>query len=114
MLVAISGGVTCGLYSKTNFGCTASCCELGVYVTEGKGYQYSIAPKDTTGHYTMTGYNENSPFIEFSLDDYCFETGTEYNLWYNEDMEDDSEWNNGGTAYPDIYICPATGDLLIS
>ena len=114
MLVAISGGVTCSSDGRnmTNFGCNGRVgsgrSSITVYVTSGKGYEHSIAPKDTMGGYNLPGYNADSPFIEFSLDDYCFETDTEYNLWYAEDMEDNSEDDNGGTAYTDIYVCPAT------
>ena len=56
MLVAISGSVNCELnFGKvdgeyTNFGCqlTGTWNHLGAYVTEGKGFQYAIVPKDKT------------------------------------------------------------------
>ena len=105
MLVAVSGGVTCYPgYPLSNFGCSTT---LRVYVTNGKGYEYTIAPKGLTGNYRLAGYNAASPFVEFPLENYCFETGTEYNLWYTEDMLDSSEGDNAGTAYTDIYICPS-------
>merc|ERR1712241_946636 len=104
MLVAISGGVSCysPTYPPSNFGCAREPLkgsDLMVYVTNGKGYEYTIAPKGKRGSYRLNGYNPAWGFVEFPLENYCFETGTEYNLWYTEDMQDSSEYDNGGTAY---------------
>ena len=88
----------------------------------GKGSEYIVVPYEgdtkvthhpsfrTHSWYHLTGYNSSSPYLEFDLpktseeDFYCFEEGTEYHLWYGEDMIDWSDTNNGGTAYTDIYI----------
>ena len=99
---------------------------IAPHVTMGKGSklgsQYAIAPyagdpkvkahpKHPSGSwYFLPGFNSSSPYLEFDLphtskkSGYCFEAGTEYHLWYGEDMIDYSDSNNGGTAYTDIYI----------
>ena len=118
MLVAISGGVRCKSSSPyTNFGCHSTAGKvIQVYVTEGKGYNHTIVPQNMTGSYNLPGRDSDSTFLEFELpttggnSDYCFKNGTEYNLWYLGDMEDDSEFDNGGTAYTDIYICRSSAE----
>ena len=84
----------------------------------GKGSGYAVVPYagdpkvtlEYEGWYALSGYSAMSPYLEFDLpltnEDsyYCFEEGTEYHLWYGEDMNEYTEVDNGGTAYTDIYI----------
>ena len=119
-----SGGVTCSENGGlSNFGCGESefSNHLAVYVTTGKGSGYAIVPKagdpkvtpqklPWKGMYFLSDYNSMSPYVEFDLpmtvdnSYFCFEEGTQYQLWYGEDMYDYAESDNGGTAYTDIYI----------
>ena len=123
MLHAISGGVSCrhGVGEATertsNFGCPDSS-EIAIFVTEGKGIEYAIAPAPCEesevdwdyGWYSLPGFNSDSSLLELSLPlkecetHYCFNMGTEYQLWHVDDMKDVSEINNHGIAYTDIYI----------
>ena len=88
-------------------------------MTLGKGFEYAIVPRADDPKatirsdkiwYSLSGYSSSSSYLEFDLpltDDesyFCFEKGTEYQLWYGEDMYDVTESDNGGTAYTDIYI----------
>ena len=121
-----SGGVNCNVnaYSNSSFGCDpsragSSANRIGVFVTLGKGFEYAIVPsandpkagiRSDKIFYSLSGYSASSNYLEFDLpltDDesyFCFEKGTEYQLWYGEDMYDATESDNGGTAYTDIYI----------
>ena len=115
-----SGGVGNAEDAASNFGSRTSD-YLGAWVTVGKGSEYAVAPyagdpkvtfytENTSGWYFLSGYNSVSPNLEFDLpltDEesyYCFEEGTEYQLWYGEDMNDYTEYDNVGTAYTDILI----------
>ena len=129
MLLHRSGYVACGQGQQyhSNFGCNNLADvdgAISTYVTVGKGLPYALAPypgdPNVTPHvvygttiggwYVLSGYNSMSPYLVFNLPQtnerpyYCFEEGTEYQLWYGEDMTDWSESNDGGTAYTDIYI----------
>ena len=123
-----SGGVGCfdNQISLSNFGCRNHevSDHVAPHVTKGKGSElgseYAIAPyagdPKVTAHpsypsgswYKLPGFNSMSPYLEFDLPHtntyYCFENGTEYHLWYGEDMIDWGETDNLGTAYTDIYI----------
>ena len=75
-----------------------------------------IAPYDgdpkvtslTQDWYQLTGYDSMSPYLEFDLKDsyYCFEEGTEYHLWFGEDLyPTHSEHDNSDSSViTDIYI----------
>ena len=90
-----------------------------VFVTLGKGFEYAIVPNADDPKvsfvfkkisYSISGYNASSSYLEFDLpltdheSYFCFEKGTDYQLWYGEDMYESTESDNGGTAYTDIYI----------
>ena len=76
-------------------------------------------PEIATNCYNLPGQDSDSPFLEYDLpikegeSDYCFKTGTEYHLWYKEDMIDSSETDNHGTAFTDIYICPSDEEATL-
>ena len=123
MLVAISGGISCGKqHALTNFGCLwKGGTWLGVFVTNETGSDGVIVPQEeskthTHGEawYKMDGFDSNSPFVEFDLPEsgdegYCFEQGTEYNLWMGEAMLQQGDDNNPeDNAYTDIFICSDT------
>ena len=113
-----SGSVANGPNNHSNFGSGGNTEHIAAHVTMGKGTVHAIAPKAgdpkvtfmDNGWYQLSGYNANSPYLEFDLplaneeSFYCFEVGTEYHLWYGEDMTEHTEEDNGGTAYTDIYI----------
>ena len=123
-----SGAVWCAPNYPSNFGCNnhpgPSHWDISAYLTVGKGYEYAVVPFEgdpkVTVHpdptprsrlwYLLSEFDSMSPYLEFDLpltdveSYYCFEEGTEYQLWYGEDMIDASEFNNGGTAYTDIFI----------
>ena len=117
------GNFGCGIYSGTVGvqGGVRWSSLLAVHVTEGKGSDYVIVPSvlphaEVTpssiyrGLYQLSGYNSMSPFVEFDLplnndnSYFCFEAGTEYQLWHGEDMYDIHESDNGGTTNTDVYI----------
>ena len=123
-----SGYVACNNHPtyKSNWGCYEHS-QVGQYVaahvTVGKGSEHAVVPytgdpKVTLtpssyprgGWYILSGFNSKSPYLEFDLPHnnghsyYCFEAGTEYHLWYGEDMTEWTESDNDGTAYTDIYI----------
>ena len=132
MLDAISGGVSCRhgvgkLAEQTsNFGCPNSS-EIAIYVTEGKGIEHAIAPAPCEesnvewdyGWYSLPGFNSDSPLLELNLplksweSHYCFNEGTEYQLWHTDDMKDVSEIDNHGIAYTDVYIKYSTPIVLV-
>ena len=119
-----SGGVSCSEKGgNSNFGCgeSSDSSHIAVFVTEGKGPGRAIVPRagdpkvtmqklPWKGMYFLSGFNSMSPHVEFDLpmivdnSYFCFEEGTEYQLWYGEDMYDYAESDNGGTTYTDIYI----------
>merc|ERR1712117_892931 len=119
-----SGYVTCDNRMptvKSNWGCHEHPGEGqydAAHVTVGKGSENSIVPHagdpkvtlKSNGWYILSGFKPMSPYLEFDLPQdngnsyYCFEVGTEYHLWYGEDVNDVSEHDNDGTAYTDIYI----------
>ena len=119
-----SGGVSCSdKGGVSNFGCGASSdsSHIAVYVTAGKDPGDAIVPRpgdpkvkfqgmQWKGMYFLSGFSSMSPYLELDLpmiidnSYFCFEEGTEYQLWYGEDMYDYAESDNGGTAYTDIYI----------
>ena len=120
-----SGAVQCSVGSQlaSNFGCNnvpSVGQHVTTYLTVGKGLEYVVVPFEgdpkVTAHpsyptwYLLSGFNSMSPYLEFDLpltDEesyYCFEEGTEYQLWYGEDLVDWSEGNDSGTAYTDILI----------
>ena len=122
MLVAISGGVSCNSgYALTNFGCTAGGgSKIAPYVTDGRGKYGVIVPQESSktggtpgkNWYALDGFNSYSDFVEFDLPEdsdkgYCFEQGTEYNLWMVEPMMSSGDHDNPeDKAYTDIFICP--------
>ena len=93
---------------------------LTVFVTKGKGSNnvivpYAGDPKITISSrcrycYSHPVYNSMSTIVEFDLplsngnSYFCFEEGTEYQLWHGEDLYDAYEHDNSGTSYTDIYI----------
>ena len=105
-----------------NFGCVAS--RLHVFVTDENGSYGVIVPQESLKKpnglpwpwpwYELDGFNSNSPFVEFDLPEsgdkgYCFEQGTEYNLWMGEAMLQRGDADNPeDKAYTDIFICPDT------
>ena len=89
---------------------------LAPMLTTDKDFEHRIVPQFQPQHgghtwYFIDGKNAFSPFLEFDLtlkdsSGYCFNQETTYELWYGEDLLDQNESDNGGTAYTDIYICP--------
>ena len=88
---------------------------LAPLLTTGKDLGKRVVPQfqplNEIGWYLIEGKSESSLFLEFDLtlndaSGYCFNKETTYELWHAEDLSDDTEWDNGGTAYTDIYICP--------
>ena len=110
------GLLGCGRYTESwsNY--------LAVFVTKGKGSHNVIVPYAGDPKITMHSkyyvyyhqmhqiYNAMSTSVEFDLplsngnSYFCFENGTEYQLWHGEDLYDYAEATNLGTAYTDIYI----------
>ena len=112
-----SGSVGNSAGTESNFGSSSD--YVCPHVTVGKGSAHAVVPyagdpKVNTapgnGWYFLSGFNAMSPYLEFDLpltneeSYYCFEEGTEYHLWYGEDMNDWTEEDNSGTVYTDILI----------
>ena len=103
-LVHLYGLVNCVLkIGKTKWGCTSHARHIRVFVTDASNS--ILLPMGETKMYTIPGYHSNSTEIVFSgfASPLHISSGYELRLWYDQDLYDSTENNNGGTSCADIF-----------
>ena len=109
-LVYKSGYVSCNIHAgyKSHWGCSEKQAALLVYITDE--FNRITLPKTISSKagigYTLIGYHTDSK--ELVLTDYATAiygtVGTEFRIWYSEDLYDATTSDNGGTTCADVYV----------
>lgn len=103
-LVHLTGSVTCNKRNFSYWGCSTGTRDLRILVTNGSNAV--IFPQNSrTTRYQLPGILSNS--IELKFKNLTLplrvSSGQDFRVWYDEDLADDSEGDNGGNTCVDIY-----------
>jgi hypothetical protein len=113
-----SGSVSCaGPHHAANFGCF----DLIALAITQHGSRSVLGPLDGTegyrhaghshGHwYYMSGVNRNTPQVKFKFGTPIKAEGELLDLWYGEDLTDESEGDNWGQACYDVKVIPTAAE----
>ena len=107
-LVHESGFVSCNTrfnHSKTNFGCYDGWIKTIVTDRKNKILFPNLDRASTSGFYKLTGYTPDSSELLFDSikEKTLVAAGTEFRIWYGEDLRDVSESDNEGTSCVSVY-----------
>ena len=105
-LVHLSGQVSCYRYGKvwSKWGCNGKENIIFVFLTDASNT--ILLPMGQNSSYTIPGYDSQSSEIVFSgfPNPLHLSSGQELRLWYEEDLNDKSESDNGGTSCADVLV----------
>ena len=105
-LVHLSGQVSC--YQAGNvsskWGCDGKTNIIFVFLTDASNT--ILLPMGQNSSYTIPGYDSQSSEIVFSgfPNPLHLSSGQELRMWYEEDLNDKSESDNGGTSCADVLV----------
>ena len=107
-LVHLSGQVTCDGPSNawSKWGCDKpdSVQYIHVFLTDTSNT--ILLPAGQSSRYAIPGYDAQSSEIIFSgfPNPLHLSSGQELRMWYEEDLRDLNEHDNGGTSYTDVFV----------
>ena len=108
-LIHVSGWVNCDVvhYSSTNWGCRATDVGtvIGTVITTSNDVILLPDFDELQVWYTLPEYNPDSKEIVFKglKNPLLLSSGQELRIWYNEDLQNVTEGDNGGTTCADVY-----------
>ena len=106
-LVHLSGQVTCEDQSNawSKWGCDKpdSVQYITVFLTDASNTV--VLPMGQSSRYTIPGYDAQSSEVIFSgfPNPLRLSSGQELRMWYEEDLKNCTEDNNGGTSCTDVF-----------
>ena len=102
-LVHVSGSVSCGTGRWSKWGCETGSPFATLLTTSS---DVILLPESKQYWYEIPGYNVNSGEIVFTSfsNPLLLSSGQELRLWYNEDLKNQSEHDNGGNACAEVYV----------
>ena len=104
-LVHLSGQVSCSQHANfwSKWGCSAKKNIIFVFLTDASNA--ILLPMSQNSRYTIPGYDAQSSEIVFSgfPNPLHLSSGQELRMWYEEDLKNDSEFDNGGKTCADVF-----------
>ena len=101
-LVHLSGQVSCHQPGSSKWGCSGK--HIFVFLTDASNT--ILLPMDQNSPYTIPGYDAQSSEIIFSgfPNPLHLRSGQELRMWYEEDLKNLHESDNGGTSCADVFV----------
>ena len=103
-LVHLSGNLTCSNTLTSFWGCSEND-KLRTFLTNESNAVVFLQDNDITA-YTLPGMHSDSPELTFNNRSVPLRvvSGQEFRVWYDEDLKDVSEHDNGGETCMKIYV----------
>ena len=105
-LVHLSGQVSCSEHANfwSKWGCNEKENIILVFLTDASNT--ILLPMGQSSRYTIPGYDAQSSEIVFSgfPNPLHLSSGQQLRIWYEEDLYDESEFDNGGTSCADVLV----------
>ena len=105
-LVHLSGQVRCSQQANfwSKWGCNEKENIIFVFLTDASNT--ILLPMGQSSRYTIRGYDAQSSEIVFSgfPNPLHLSSGQQLRMWYEEDLYDESEFDNGGTSCADVLV----------